>query len=381
MPKSLLDLPVPAPSFWVKREWDRADIVVVGAGLVGLLTSIRLKEKFPRRSVWVLDQKSHFFAASWRNAGFACYGSAGELLDEAKRSSLDSAYRLYERRFRGLHALRQEFGDAALGFESSGGWEMFPTQEEAHKVVDQLESLNQDLHAIAGQFPFQPKAAKSLGMNFADTAIFAAQEGAIQTHLMMRSLRQKALSMGVELYEGVHVHALEAEGIYWRLNLALGWDIKAKSVFLCSNAYSSWLQDSLDVQAARGQVLVTSPIPDLPFRGIFHADEGYLYWRSLGTRLLIGGGRNQDFSGEHTFESQTSAPIQAHLMRMLREHIVPGKEFEIESQWAGIMAMAESREPIVKTIAPGLLAGVRMGGMGVALGADVAVQLAGLLEP
>ncbi|MFM1899064.1 MAG: hypothetical protein RL577_1304 [Bacteroidota bacterium] len=381
MPDNFQSLPLSEPSFWVKRHLERADIVIVGGGLVGLLTSIRLKQKFPKREVWVLDKAPFLWSASWRNAGFACYGSAGELLDEARRSSRNQALELYRRRFDGLVQLREEFGDASLGFESSGGWELFQSEAEAQAVFRDLEELNQDLKSISGSLPFQIRSSQSLGMRIAPEAIFAAQEGAIQSHLLLRSVRNKALSLGVECYEGQSVNKLQAtDSQSWVLELESGLTLKTRDLVLCTNAYTGLLQEDVELQPARGQVMVTSAMPDLPFRGIFHADQGYLYARTLGTRVLLGGGRNLDFTTEETLRSEGNDVIREHLLNYLKEVLVPGQEFSIQEQWSGIMAMGESREPIVQQRAPGLYLAVRMGGMGVALSSEVATRVSRLFS-
>jgi glycine/D-amino acid oxidase-like deaminating enzyme len=381
MPDNFQSLPLSEPSFWVKRHLERADIVIVGGGLVGLLTSIRLKQKFPKREVWVLDKAPFLWSASWRNAGFACYGSAGELLDEARRSSRNQALELYRRRFDGLVQLREEFGDASLGFESSGGWELFQSEAEAQAVFRDLEELNQDLKSISGSLPFQIRSSQSLGMRIAPEAIFAAQEGAIQSHLLLRSVRNKALSLGVECYEGQSVNKLQAtDSQSWVLELESGLTLKTRDLVLCTNAYTGLLQEDVELQPARGQVMVTSAMPDLPFRGIFHADQGYLYARTLGTRVLLGGGRNLDFTTEETLRSEGNEVIREHLLNYLKEVLVPGQEFSIQEQWSGIMAMGESREPIVQQRAPGLYLAVRMGGMGVALSSEVATRVSRLFS-
>lgn len=359
---------------------ERADIVIIGAGLVGLLTAIRLKEKFPKREVWVLDQAPPLWSASWRNAGFACFGSAGELIDEAKRSSWEQAINLYQNRFEGLRDLRQEFGDANIGFDPTGGWELFSSDSESQEVLCELDKWNDALAFISGQAPFQLRASRALGMNVSSQAVFAPQEGAIQSHLLLRSVRNKALSLGVECYDGVAVNKLESTSADdWILHLNGGLTVQARKLVLCTNAYTRLLEGAFDARPARGQVLVTSAISDLPFRGIFHADQGYLYFRSLGTRILIGGGRNLDFATEETLSSEPNGAIRNYLTDYLKNVVVPGKVFQMEYAWSGIMSMGTSREPIVEERAKNLFLAVRMGGMGVALGAAVAKRISGLV--
>ena len=51
------------------------------------------------------------------------------------------------------------------------------------------------------------------------------------------------------------------------------------------------------ITPARGQIIVTEPIDDLPWTGCHHFDEGFYYFRNIGNRVLLGGARNQDFDG------------------------------------------------------------------------------------
>ena len=49
-------------------------------------------------------------------------------------------------------------------------------------------------------------------------------------------------------------------------------------------------------------MLITKPLENLHFRGTFHLDKGYYYFRNIDQRILFGGGRNLDFETEETTE-------------------------------------------------------------------------------
>ena len=153
-----------------------------------------------------------------------------------------------------------------------------------------------------------------------------------------------------------------------------------KKLLLATNGYT---QDYLSdlVTPARAQVLITEPIPGLNIKGTFHLDQGYYYFRNIDQRILLGGGRNLDFEGEQTTLEQTTEQIQGALERMLREVILPdlpGHAIGIERRWSGIMGVGPQKKPIVNTLAPNVYCGVRLGGMGVAIGAEVGQKLAEL---
>ena len=134
------------------------------------------------------------------------------------------------------------------------------------------------------------------------------------------------------------------------------------------------------VKPARAQVLITNPIPDLDIKGTFHLDQGYYYFRNIDNRILLGGGRNLDFKGETTTELGQTELIQNRLETLLKEVILPRTEFTVAHRWSGIMGMGSSKRPIVEQLSTHVYCGVRLGGMGVAIGSLIGQELADLVK-
>jgi len=122
-------------------------------------------------------------------------------------------------------------------------------------------------------------------------------------------------------------------------------------------------------------VLITKPIENLPFKGTFHLQEGFYYFRNFEDRILIGGGRNLDFNTEETENFGLTENIQNKLESLLKEVILPKTKFEIEHRWSGIMAIGKVKKPIIKQVSENVFCGVRLGGMGVAIGSLVGKNL------
>ena len=108
-------------------------------------------------------------------------------------------------------------------------------------------------------------------------------------------------------------------------------------------------------------------------------DEGYHHFPELEGRVLFGGGRNLDFEGETTTVFALQPRIHEELENRLRDIILPGFSFNIADRWTGIMAFGPNREPIIRRHSAKIALGVRMGGMGVAIGTEVGAQLADIL--
>ena len=60
--------------------------------------------------------------------------------------------------------------------------------------------------------------------------------------------------------------------------------------------------------------------------------------------------------------------------------ISPNNNYEIDYSWSGIMGVGKSKKPIIKMTSKNIGVGVRMGGMGVAIGSLVGENLANLLD-
>ena len=64
---------------------------------------------------------------------------------------------------------------------------------------------------------------------------------------------------------------------------------------------------------------------------------------------------------------------------MLHEIILPNTDFKIAHRWSGIMGLGAHKKPIVKQLSNHIYCGVRLGGMGVAIGSLIGQELADLV--
>ena len=193
------------------------------------------------------------------------------------------------------------------------------------------------------------------------------QEGQIDTGKMMQALTQKVLALGVSIYNSCSVLNLEAheKGYHVETNKAIFF---GKKIILANNAFASQIIPELEIKPARGQVLVTQEIKGLKLNGTFHYNKGYTYFRNIGNRILIGGGRDLDFSGEETYELSNSPIIIDYLKDILTNCIDFEKNIVYDYMWSGIMGFGQKLEPIIKKIKPNLFVAARCNGMGVAIG-------------
>jgi gamma-glutamylputrescine oxidase len=369
-------------SYWEKTAFfQAADVVVIGAGIVGLHAALTFKKQQPQARVVVLERGLLPDGASTKNAGFACFGSVSELLMDLEENSEDSVFALVEKRWRGLQKLRQVLGDEALHFENLGGYELFMEEHFFEQCAHKIDFLNEALAQIIGKTVYRiaDEQLKPFGFAGVNHLIFNAYEGQIHTGWMMKALLDQALQAGIEVRFGWEVEAIfpEEKNVILQLTSGLHW--ATRQVLVTTNGFARQLLPELLVQPGRGQVLVTAPVPNLPFAGTFHVDCGYTYFRNIDGRILLGGGRNLDFETEATTQAGLTDRIQNHLETLLRQVILPQKEIEIEHRWSGIMGFGPTQMPIVARLGDRIFCAVKMQGMGVAIGSLMGEEAANLL--
>jgi len=370
-------------SYWEHQSFfGPADVAIIGAGLVGLTAALYLKHRRPGWRVVVLERGALPSGASTKNAGFACFGSISELIEQERRGDLQA---VVAARWEGLARLRELLGDAVLDYQPVGGYELFRHEEAAlaAECCEKLGYFNDLLAPVVGHdCTFRDVSAEAVRFGFGNvrTLLKNEHEGSLDTGRMMRALLSRVWAADVQVLTNCAVEAIEASAAGHLVRLANGAPVEAGQVLLATNAFAAELLPELAVTPGRGQVLVTEPLPDIHLPGTFHYDHGYAYFRQLPDhRILLGGGRNLDFAAEETTAPGLTTRVQRYLENLLHEVIVPGGQPRIDYRWSGVMGFGPALAPIVDWARPGVMAAVRCNGMGVALGAGTGWRAAEML--
>lgn len=321
--------------------------------------------------------------ASTKNAGFACFGSVSEIIEEIRTDGEDRFLEQAELRWKGLGKLRSNLGDVAIDFHQHSGYEIFKDSEFelAQRCVSGLEYLNKILAPVIGKtdiYSVSNAKIADFGFSGIKTIIQNKYEGQIDTGKMMAALIRKVSGMGVQLFNNYKLDSIDLEQHQKVLSTSRGV-FYCKNVIVATNAFAKELLPDLDVVPGRGQVLVTAPIPGLRIKGTFHYNKGYTYFRNIDNRILLGGFRNLNFDAERTIETGITIEIQTALEQLLYETIIPGYSTTIDYRWSGVMGFGSELKPIVKQISPGLYCAVRCNGMGIAMGSILGEQVADLI--
>lgn len=374
-------------SYWEQQSFLHYEHIVIGAGFVGLSTAIEIKERFPNQRVLVLERGLLPTGASSKNAGFACMGSVTELLDDLKSVSEDEMVFLFEWRKKGLEKLIARLGIENMGYAANGSHELIDKNEV--DAVEKIDYLNQLLLPVTKTPSFSLVDEKidefGFSKDFVKALVCNNCEGEIHTGKTLRALTDYAIEKGIEIKTGAEVLRFDEKEnsvlVFCKSHFAnVELMFTSTTLTLCTNAFTKQLLPNVDVRPGRGQVLITKPIMGLKFNGIFHFHQGYYYFREIDGRVLFGGGRNLDFNKEATTSFDLNTQIQNDLDEKLRTIILPETTFEIDNRWTGIMAFGPTKKPIIQAFSQRVFGAFRMGGMGVALASEVAIEVAELIN-
>jgi len=377
------------------------DLVIVGCGFVGLWTAYEAIQKNPKLNITILERGVIPSGASTRNAGFSCFGSVSELKYDVQLMGEAAMLETVKMRYDGLQRIQKVFKAKEIDYNQWGGYELFEGKKSKNssndlydisKLENDITYLNKILAPALktpkknGKYlPIYTNASKDikkLGFQGIEALAFNQMEGQLNSAKLVLALQKAVQSKGVQILFSTEVKKFKAHKKGVTITTNLDAPLETKQLLICTNGFAKQLIPDLDVVPARGQVFVTEPIKNLKFKGCFHFDEGYYYFRNLGNRLLLGGARNADFKNEKTYSLDTSDTIQKVLEKFMMERILPkgSKKPKIELRWSGTMGMGKIKKPIIEQLQPNVYCAVRMSGMGVAIAPIVAQKALKLMK-
>jgi len=384
------------------------DLVIVGCGFVGLWTAYEAIHQNPKLQITILERGTIPSGASTRNAGFSCFGSVSELMSDVQLMGESAMLETVKMRYDGLQRIQEVFKAKEIDYDEWGGYELFEGKKTIKDTkvskgssnelydISKLESDIAYLNKILAPALKTPKKngkylpiytnaskdIKKLGFQGIEALAFNQLEGQLNSAKLVLALQKAVQAKGVQILFSTEVQKFKSHKKGVTITTNLDAPLETKQFLVCTNGFTKQLIPNLDVVPARGQVFVTEPIKNLKFKGCFHFDEGYYYFRNLGNRLLLGGARNADFKNEKTYSLATSATIQKVLEKFMMERILPKgtKKPKIELRWSGTMGIGSIKKPIIKQVQPNVYCAVRMSGMGVAIAPIVAKKALKLMK-
>lgn len=357
-----------ATSVWLDEPYESrpplhgdltADVAVVGGGVAGISAAYALARA--GASVAVLEARAVAMGASGRNAGFVLAGVAENYVAARRRYGEERARRVWRATLRNRALLREAV--EANGIDCELAWngsdQVAGDEEEWAESRESARLLRAEGVRLTVDEPAQ--------------TVRYEEDGELHPAKFVRGLARASEAAGARIFEGTAATAVAADAV----RTADG-TVRAGAVLVCLNAHLQRMLTRPGVVATRGQMLATAPLGRRVFPRPAYAHRGYRYWRQRADgRVLVGGWRDTAFAEELGEEETTTAGVQAHLERFLRER---GIDAHVTHRWAGIMGFSHDALPYVGRLADGVYVDAGFTGHGMAFAMATAEIAASLIR-
>jgi glycine/D-amino acid oxidase-like deaminating enzyme len=203
----------PRPSFATAQQGDRAvDVAIVGAGYTGLWTAYYLKLTDPSLRVVICEAEVAGFGASGRNGGWCSALYPVSLTTLASEQGDEAAIRQQ----RAMQQTVAEVGRIVAAENLDADWGLGGTVtvarssaqlERAHEEITEARRFGFGEHDLALLDASQARAR--LNATGVIGGVYTPHCAAIHPAKLVRSLADRVETLGVRIYEGTRVRAID----------------------------------------------------------------------------------------------------------------------------------------------------------------------------
>jgi len=354
---------------------EKADWLIIGAGITGLSAAHSLAELHPEARIVVVDRQRAAQGASARNSGDAGAhenpgddeligksGFAGFAVDSSIGQAAGDEVRMRIAR----HGIDCEYRDCGYYFAVND-------PRKLSHVDAKLKTLN--AVGASAQFLQGEQLAQKLGTRHYQAAIWCGNGNALlQPAKYVKGLLD-ALPANVTVFENTEITGLERlRGGRIRANGTQG-SIEASQVLVCLNAFIP--RAGIDNSATFAMELsasLTRPLTDKEYQAIGGVEPwGVLSTRPLGATVRLTPDRRVMI--RNTAEYRTRDLSSSDLLQRRKHHVLglqrrfPGLgEQDIHYTWTGHLSATRSGQPYFAKVEEGIYAVAGCNGSGVARG-------------
>ena len=354
---------------------DRADVIVIGGGIVGTSTAFFLRRR--RRSVILLERGLTGQQASGVN--FGGVRRQGRAMTQLAMSS-----RALETWRRSKELLGED-----VEFLASGHTRVCYHAHEAeyfHRYAAEARAYGLDLEVLDGaamfrRFPF-------LGREVLAASI-SPLDGHANPRLAAPAFGRAAARMGAHIVENTEIVRIEKEAGGFRVESAAGEVYRAEQVLICAGAWANTLSTQLGEPVplvARGpQMAVTEPVPYVfgSSMGVYTSVKAEsVYFRQIPRGNIVLGGGPPGPADASTRRASVLPENTVQQMAQFRRLVPALAPLHVIRVWSGVESYLPDSEPVIgpSSKLPGLFYAFGFSGSGFQIGPGVGETLAELLD-
>ncbi len=248
--------PVPLPAL---TENITADLTIVGAGFTGLWTALAAKQADPQRDVVLLEAGEVGCGASGRNGGFMASSLTHNFGNGFSRwrDELKTLTRLGHENLDGIEATIKQF-NIDCDFIRSGEISVANEPQQIAELQEEVEESAEYGENI--QFLDQEQVRARVNSPTYLAAIHDPSVAMVNPARLAWGLKRACLEVGVRLFEGTQVRALEERGAGVHVKTDYG-QVQSQKVALATNAFPPLLKSlSWRMVPVYDYALMTEPL-------------------------------------------------------------------------------------------------------------------------
>jgi len=330
-----------------------ADVVIVGAGYLGLWTAWQLKALEPALDVVVLEAGLAGHGPSGRNGGFVStlWDDLPILRDKVGDTRAVEVCRASERAVHGIGAWCEAQGVDA--WYRAGGTLHIATSEAQLGDWDDVVEACQAVGAPEEALPLSREdvAARCTSPAFYGGMLLRVAAN-VQPARLSLGLRAKVIEAGVRLHERTPVQALSRDAVAE----TAGGTVRARAAVLAVNTATAGFSGyRLALAVASSHMVITEPVPDVIDEIGWTAGENLHDCRTLlhyfrttnDGRIALGwGGGRMGVGGRHSERLDIDADAARHSAAALRRFFPQLADRQITHAWGGPIDVSPTHLPI-----------------------------------
>jgi gamma-glutamylputrescine oxidase len=356
----------PNHSYWAKStvsvnaalaENMEVDVAIIGGGFTGLSSAYYIRKNSPAKQAVLLEAMTCGNGASGRNGAMVLNMTADRYMNFSSDPAMDK--RIYDLTSANIRALRGLAAEAQVDCELdiNGSLQTMNTASDVagcKAYVERARALG-----IPVEYWDQGQTAAAIGTEVYQGAFYDPNSGRLHPMNLVHALKTVAVRAGAKIFENTAVTHIE-EGQPHRLQTASGHTVRAKSLVLATNAYSSRLgYFRSGIVPIHNYVGITPPLSDQVISRIgwrkrvpFSDSRTLVHYLGLTreNRIHIGGGTADYSFNDGVRDRPDREERYAELQRELAR-IFPGLAgTAFETTWSGVVDCSMDFSPSVGRI-------------------------------
>ncbi|MDH3508377.1 MAG: FAD-binding oxidoreductase [Gammaproteobacteria bacterium] len=379
LPQSLWAAVTPARMTYPALEGhQRADVVVIGAGFMGVAAALTLAERGVE--VVLIEAAQIGWGASGRNNGLIAPGLKRDPDDVRKLLGRERGDRLLKYSGDAPRRVFDLIDKHHIACDvNKRGWIQAAHARIALPLIEKRVRLWRELGADVELIP-ETRVAARLGTDFYAGAWIDSRGGSLNPLAYVRGLAAIAARFGVRLYERTPAGPITRAPRGWTIRTPQG-SLQCGQLIYCTNAYADAFADLRGtVVPLRTAQVASAPLTAKQAAAILPGGESASDTQRLltsfrmtaDTRLIMGGASATAGDGE--------ARLIARLREAARERFAAALgEIRWEFGWSGHLALTQDHLPRIIRFEDGSYAGQACNGRGIAMATVTGQAIAELI--